>query len=228
MCLGALGRKRIVKIRNSLDRSSRGRFEIAPGLARRLLARRSQLQPRAGSDDQQFDGSRVEAVTSVKTTIGVHDRRHFVLQQQGQHQDLLVRGTSKLIDEARIHVDDLSGECGRLLQDALRQSPGCIQGKFLDGIVVLETTTLPAAAGSAFDHKQGCASAVTGNSIEKSAQDFFLGGPCVNGGHFPQQIGGRRSIAFRCHTGAQIMRQFIENAANNFLTHLREVALQHL
>src|SRR5882762_2438433 len=222
-------RKRITETGGWLHGDSgRSAFRVGHAFAGSLLADRRQLKPRAGRYHQQLDRSRVQTTTGFESAVGIDQRRHLVFQSEREHEDVLVRRAPEVVHEARIHIDDLPAECRSFLKHALWQTTRGIESKFFDCIVVFEPAALPADGGAPLEHEQSSPAAMVRDAVEQCTQNFFLGGARVNGGNSTQKIGGGRACGVRCSRGAQLLWQFLENTAHQFLTQLREMSLQHL
>src|SRR4029077_15131036 len=133
----------------------------------------------------------------------------------------------KVIDEPRIHVENLPAERGFLMQHTLREAARRIQGEVLDRLVIFESAPLPPARGPALDNEERGTPAMLGHAVEQCPQDFFLSAARMNGRYPTQQICGSRRI---CVVSRLIrsLRQFCQYTPHQLIAQLRKVALQDL
>src|SRR5262249_44586332 len=93
--------------------------------------------------------------------------------------------------EATVELADGAGRREASLNRPGHQSGAGVQADGLDDVVIVETDSLPAVDGPAFDPEQGNAPGKTGLPLQPAAQDLRLGARVLDGGECGIQDIGR-------------------------------------
>jgi hypothetical protein len=168
----------------------------------RLLAQRGHFQPCAGGQHQHFKRGAIEHAFGA--AIGIEQGRDFIFENQGEHDDLFVLGSAKLLYEAPIHFGDVGRSDDAVLIGVGRGSGGHVERKSFMASSSPRPRLLPSGRRSAFYDEERDARAVGAACFEQRAQNFFLRASGMNAGHGLHQIAG----ADHCRAGPGFPRRF--------------------
>src|SRR5260370_2615217 len=112
----------------------------------RLLAKRVDLEPCAGRQQQQFERAGVERTGGTGSAVGIDHRRNFVFQNQGENPSLSARRRSQFLPDTGVQVGNRRDSRHTI---ADRMSDGWsvfIESEIFQRIAVGDAACLPSAS----------------------------------------------------------------------------------
>ena len=140
----------------------------------RLLAKRVDLEPRAGRKHQQFERAGIEQPRRGGSAVGIDQRGNFVFQHQGENPAFSARWHPKFLEETRVQIGNRHARHGAIADRANDGRSVFVEREIFHRLAVGEAACLPSGGMTALDDKERDSGRIAGAVIEQRAQNLPL------------------------------------------------------